>query len=352
MPMGTETTQGPLSGIRVIEFSGIGPIPHCGMMLSDLGAEVVTIDRPGGYGPRNDALERGRAVLTLDLHDAAEAKLAADGAVHADVLIEGYRPGVMERLGLGPEELCALNPRLIYGRLTGWGQDGTLAATVGHDINYLAITGALAALGRPGDPPSPPLNLVGDYGGGSMLLLVGILAALVEREKSGRGQVIDAAIVDGVSSMLAMFASVPIKREESVLGGAAPFYRTYECADGKFVALGAIEDKFWAAFVDRAGIGGDWPRYDASLWPEQSAELEALFRTKAASEWAALFEGSDACVTELVELSDAPAHPQLAARRTYAGGQPAPAPRLSRTPAAIRPRSDNGRAVIARWMDG
>ena len=337
----------------MVEFAGIGPLPHCGMMLADLGAEVVSIERPSGrLQPPNAALDRGRHRLMLDLSEAAGVALARDAASRADIVMEGFRPGVMERLGLGPDELCGQNERLIYARLTGWGQDGPLAHTAGHDINDLAVTGALAALGRPGEPPPPPLNLVGDYGGGSMLLTIGILAALVERDRSGRGQVIDAAIVDGVSSMMALFGSIPVKRQESILGGAAPFYRAYQCGDGRHVALGAIEDKFWAEFTERAGIGGDWRRYEASLWPEQSARLEALFATRTAAEWSALFEGSDACVTELVQLPDAPAHTQLAARETYANGQPAPAPRFSRTPGQLRPGSADGRAVIARWMEG
>jgi alpha-methylacyl-CoA racemase len=351
---------GPLAGIRVLEFAGIGPLPHCAMLLADLGAAVVTIERPGGrIQPPNAALDRGRHRLTLDLGDAESIVLAKAAAKHADVVMEGYRPGVMERFGLGPDALCAENPRLIYARLTGWGQDGPLAASAGHDINYLAVTGALAAFGRPGEPPPPPLNLVGDYGGGSLYCAVGILAALVERERSGTGQVIDAAIIDGVASMLAMFnasPALPVERERSLLGGAAPFYRCYACADGRFIAVGAIEEKFWAALLAPLGLSAAafGPRTDPALWPAQSRQLEALFATRSAAEWDALYAGSDACVTLVATIDEAAGVPQMAERGTlaeYEGvSQPAPAPRLSRTPGAIRAAEDDGRAVIEGWL--
>ena len=355
---------GPLTGIRILEFAGIGPLPHCAMLLADMGAEVVAVERPGGrIQPPNAALDRGRHRLTLDLAKAEDAALARDAALRADVVMEGFRPGVMERLGLGPERLCADNVRLVYARLTGWGQDGPLACTVGHDINYLAVTGALAALGKPGEPPPPPLNLVGDYGGGSLFCALGIVAALFERERSGKGQVVDAAIVDGVASMLAMFnaqgtaRALRTEREANMLGGAAPFYRCYACADGRFVAVGAVEEKFWTALLAPLGISAAafGPRLDPALWPAQSRQLEAIFATRGAAEWGEVFAGSDACVTVLSTIDEAPGGAHLAARGTLAeaGGvpQPAPAPRLSRTPGAIRPAADDGRAVIARWIE-
>ena len=357
--------QGPLSGIRVIEFAGIGPLPHCGMMLADLGAEVVSIERPGGrLQPPNAALDRGRHRLTLDLAEPADAALASDAASKADVVMEGFRPGVMERLGLGPDELCSRNERLIYARLTGWGQDGPLAQTAGHDINYLAVTGALAALGKPGEAPPPPLNLVGDYGGGSMFCLVGILAALVEREKSGKGQVVDAAIVDGVVSMLAMFnaqgspRAISTERNANLLGGAAPFYRCYACADGRYIAVGALEEKFWAALLAPLGISAAafGPRFDPTYWPAQASQLEAIFATRTAAEWGATYAGTDACVTMVATIEEAHATPHLAERGALTDGgavrQPAPAPRLSRTPGTIRAAAEDGRDVIARWVKG
>jgi alpha-methylacyl-CoA racemase len=347
----------PLDGIRILEFAGIGPAPHCAMLLADLGAEIVRIERDGALGPANPVVERGRHTLTLDLSKDGDRGLALSAAGKADVLIEGFRPGVMERLGLGPDILCALNPALIYGRLTGWGQDGPLARTAGHDINYLAVTGALAAMGRPGEPPPPPLNLVGDYGGGSLYLAVGILAALVERQRSGKGQVIDAAIIDGVSSMLALFTGsggqLPVTRERSVLGGAAPFYRCYECADGRYVALGALEEKFWAEFLAGVGVSAAafGPRSDPANWPAQSAQLEAVFKTRTAADWGALYAGRDACLVPVAALEEAVSHPQVVARHTYVDGQVAPAPRLSRTPGEIRDATKDGREVIARWVD-
>lgn len=353
----------PLDGLKVLEFAGLGPAPHCAMLLADMGADVVRIERDGAFGPVNPVIERGRSTLTLDLSDADDHALALKAIDKADVLIESFRPGVMEKWGFGPDVACARNPALIYGRLTGWGQIGPLAQTAGHDITYLAVTGALAALGKPGDPPPPPLNLVGDYGGGSLYLAVGILAALVERQKSGLGQVIDAAIVDGVTSMMSIFSgqepkgSLPYARDRSVLGGAAPFYRCYACADGRYVALGALEEKFWTAFL--AGIGmtpsAFGPRFDPANWPAQTRQLEGVFMSRTAAEWGALYAGTDACLVTLVTLDEAPAHPQLAARQTYVeqGGrmQPAAAPRLSRTPGKIRASDNDGRATIAMWIE-
>ncbi len=353
----------PLDGLRVLEFAGLGPAPHCAMLLADLGADVVRIERDGAFGPANPVIERGRSTLSLDLTNPHDQALALSAVDYADVVIESFRPGVMEKLGLGPDVACARNLRLIYGRLTGWGQEGPLAKSAGHDITYLAVTGALAALGKPGDPPPPPLNLVGDYGGGSLYLAVGILAALVERQQSGRGQVIDAAIVDGVTSMMSIFSgqepkgSLPYARDRSVLGGAAPFYRCYACADGRFVALGAVEEKFWTAFL--AGIGmtptAFGPRFDPANWPAQSRQLEGVFMSRTAAEWGALYAGTDACLTPLVTLDEAPFHPQVSARQSYVEqdgrSQPAPAPRFSRTPGKIRPSNNEGRAAIERWAE-
>ena len=356
---------GPLSGIKVIEFAGIGPLPHCGMMLADLGAEVVSIERPGGrLQPPNAALDRGRHRLTLDLADPVDNALARGAAGKADVIMEGFRPGVMERLGLGPDELRADNERLIYARLTGWGQDGPLSRTAGHDINYLAVTGALAALGKPGEPPPPPLNLVGDYGGGSMFCLVGILAALIERERSGKGQVVDTAIIDGVISMLAMFngqGSSPVlssRREANLLGGAAPFYRCYTCADGRYIAVGALEEKFWTALLAPLGISSAafGPRFDPASWPAQAGQLEAIFSTRTAADWGAVYAGTDACVTVVATIEEAGNTPHLMERGAFtdeAGRrQPTPAPRLSRTPGTIHAATDDGRAVMDRWLKG
>jgi alpha-methylacyl-CoA racemase len=356
-------SEAPLSGIKVIEFAGIGPLPHCGMMLADLGAEVVSVERPGGrLQPPNAALDRGRHRLPLDLTDPADVALAREAAGSADVVTEGFRPGVMEKLGLGPGDLCGGNERLIYARLTGWGQDGPLSRTAGHDINYLAVTGALAALGKPGEPPPPPLNLVGDYGGGSLYCVVGILAALVERTRSGKGQVVDAAIVDGVVSMLAMFnaqGATPVlstRREANLLGGAAPFYRCYACADGRYIAVGALEEKFWSALLAPLGISAAafGPRFDPASWPAQARQLEAMFATRTAADWGAVYAGTDACVTVVATIEEAGDTPHLAERGTLVGQggtrQPTPAPRLSRTPAAIRPAMDDGRAVLYRWI--
>ena len=286
-----------------------------------------------------------------------------DAADKADVLIEGFRPGVMERLGLGPEVLCKRNPKLVYGRMTGWGQSGPLARAAGHDINYIAVTGALAAMGTAGQPAMPPLNLVGDFGGGSMFLAFGIMAALWERQSSGRGQVIDAAIVDGVTSLMTMFAGllpegrISIDREKNLLAGAAPFYRCYRCADGGEIAVGALEPQFYRELIERSGAPADLldRQNNASDWAGRSDRLAELFATRTVAEWCAILEGSDACFAPVLELPDAPDHPHLAARKTYieADGivQAAPAPRFSRTPGAIRPTHSDGREIIARWRD-
>jgi alpha-methylacyl-CoA racemase len=341
---------GPLAGLRVLELAGIGPGPHAAMILADLGADVVRIDRPVPgeapvpNAPALDYLLRGRRSVALDLKAPADRDrmFALVGA--ADVLLEGYRPGVTERLGIGPDECLAANPRLIYARMTGWGQDGPFAHTAGHDLNYISLTGALHAMGRPGERPAPPLNLVGDFGGGSMLVLVGILAALWERARSGQGQVVDAAMVDGVTLLSQMFwAFRPSgawldERGVNLLDGGAPNYDTYECADGRYVAVGALESKFWRAVLTGLGLDPDEipDRNDPANWPDIRKRLTAVFASKSRDEWAAVFTGTDACVTPVLDWSEASAHPHVAARGTIIEldgvEQAAPAPRFSRTP--------------------
>ncbi|MBB6427900.1 CaiB/BaiF CoA-transferase family protein [Sphingopyxis sp. JAI128] len=352
---------GPLAGLRVLEFAGIGPGPHCGMLLADLGAEVVRIDRPGGNGWPNPVVDRGRSTVTIDIRSEEGRAFCYEAADKADVLIEGFRPGVMERLGFGPDILCERNPRLVYGRMTGWGQSGPLAQAAGHDINYIAVTGALAAMGTAGQPAMPPLNLVGDFGGGSMFLAFGIMAALWERQSSGRGQIIDAAIVDGVTSLMTMFAGllpdgrISMARDSNLLAGASPFYRCYRCADGGEIAVGALEPQFYRELIALSGAPSDLldQQNDESGWAGRSDRLADLFATRTVAEWCAMLEGSDACFAPVIELSSAPSHPHLAARETYveADGlvQAASAPRFSRTPGTVRAAQPDGREAIARW---
>jgi alpha-methylacyl-CoA racemase len=367
--------RGPLAGIRVVELAGLGPVPHAGMVLADLGADVLRIDRPGAVpmappGP----VDRGRRAVALDLGHPDGAAAALTLAAAADVLVEGFRPGVMERLGLGPDRLLARNPRLVYARMTGWGQDGPLAGAAGHDLNYLALTGALAAIGPAGGAPLPPLNLVADYGGGSMLVLVGVLAALVERARSGRGQVVDAAMVDGVSSLLALtygLLSAGLWREErgaNLLDGGAPYYRTYRCADGGYVAVAALEDRFWGELVAavRLDLTGIADRTRPADWPLLGERLAAAFATRTRDEWAKAFAGVDACVTPVLTLGEAAAHPQLGGRGAVtadgrrpggsgsaSGLAPGSAPRFSRTPAVPgeppRPVGADTRAALLDW---
>lgn len=350
-------SRGPLTGLRVVEFEGIGPAPHCAMLFADMGAEVVRIARPGGNGWPNPVMDRGRAIHVLDLGTADGRAEAAEIVALADVLIEGFRPGVMERLGLGPDPMLRANPRLIYGRLTGWGQQGPLAKTAGHDITYMAMSGALAAMGKPGEPPVPPLNLVGDFGGGSAYLAFGIVAALWERERSGKGQVVDAAILDGVASMMAMFMGflpaglISLDRDENFLGGAAPYYRCYRCADERDIAVGAIEPHFWRILCDRleapAFVG-----QARSAWAATGEWFERTFASRPADHWVSLFEGSDACVAPVLTLAEAQRHAHHRSRGTFAGDesaiQPAPAPRFSRTPGSIGAAGD-AMDVLSAW---
>jgi len=337
---------GPLVGLRVLEMAGIGPGPFCAMLLSDMGAEVVRVERPGAPPPPfKDVVGRGRRSVSLDLKQPAAIETCLQLMEKADALIEGFRPGVMERLGLGPEAAFGRNPRLVYGRMTGWGQDGPLAERAGHDITYIALSGALAALGPPDRPPPPPLNLVGDYGGGALYLAFGIIAALYERERSGRGQVVDAAVLDGAASMMSVFAGMaasgwPIGQGRNLLAGAAPFYRCYTCADGKAVAVGALEPQFYALLVREAGLDPAQflPQPMPPDWSVASERLEAVFRTLPRDEWVRRLEGLDACVAPVLDLSEAPDHPHNRARATFTEVEgvtvPSPAPRFSRTPGA------------------
>jgi alpha-methylacyl-CoA racemase len=341
---------GPLQGIRVIELSGIGPCPMVGMMLADMGADVICVER---ISPRGDTQTnisfRGKKSIGLNLKTAAGASALLRLVDKADALIEGYRPGVAERLGIGPEVCLKRQPKLIYGRVTGWGQDGPLAQAAGHDINYIAITGALSAIGRRGEKPVPPLNLVGDMGGGGMLLAYGVVCALLEAQRSGRGQIVDAAMVDGTAQLMWMMQSMlaagtwnAVARESNLLDGGAHFYGTYETSDHKFVAIGAIEPQFHSKLVEL--IGADPNRFrdvrNPDRWPELKIELAAIFKRRTRDEWCRILEGSDACFAPVLTLEEAPAHPHNRARGTYVQldsiTQPAPAPRFSRTEPEVR----------------
>jgi alpha-methylacyl-CoA racemase len=330
------------------------------MLLADLGAEVLRIDRPEGNGWANPVVDRGRHVMTVDVRTDSGRDLCLAAAGRADVVIEGMRPGVMERLGLGPETMIERNPRLVYARMTGWGQTGPLAQTAGHDINFIALTGALAAIGPTMGSSVPPLNLVGDFGGGSMFLAFGIMAALWERERSGKGQVIDCAIVDGVASMMTMFAglipsgAISIDRGRSLLGGAAPFYRCFTCADGAEISVGPLEPKFYRELVNRIGAPAELcdGKYETNNWIERSNLLAALFVTKTRSQWCEILEGTEACFAPVLTLMESQQNPHLQARQTYveANGliQAAPAPRFSRTPGKIN-QSGSGEETLQSW---
>lgn len=351
---------GPLTGLKVVEFAGLGPGPLAGQLLADLGADVVVVDRRSAKGDPADVNRRGKRSIALDLKTPEGAAAARAIAAGADVLIEAYRPGVMEKLGLGPTDLPAT---LIYGRMTGWGQEGPLARAAGHDLAYVALTGALHEIGKAGEPPVPPLNLVGDYAGGTMFLLFGVLAALYERQNSGLGQVIDAAMVDGVPALMGLIQWRRAKgdwidgRENNILNGGAPFYRCYETADGEAIAVSPIEPHFFAEFLARAGLPAADARlqYDRRAWPETHKRYEAHFRSKTRAEWMALFEESDACVAPVLSMAEAPDHPHNAARGVFirAGGasQAAPAPRFSRSACAApgRPGAPgaNADAILA-----
>lgn len=360
---------GPLEGLKIIELGGLGPAPFCGMLLADQGAEVLCIERAERNGPpvppAFDYLNRGKRSVVLDLKQPAGVETLLRLCERADALIEGFRPGVMERLGLGPEACLARNPGLVFGRMTGWGQDGPLAGAAGHDLNYIALAGALHAIGPAGGKPVPPLNLVGDFGGGALFLAFGVLAALLEARRSGRGQVVDAAMVDGAALLLALQWSWRAagqwqdRRGANLLDGGAPFYDTYRTADGKYVAIGALEPQFYAELCRRAGLEGAAfaGQYDVARWPEMKHQLAAVIATRSRDAWCALLEGSDACFAPVLAMAEAPGHPHNAARGTFfvADGaiQPGPAPRFSRTPAGPpRPApahgADTARA-LADW---
>jgi alpha-methylacyl-CoA racemase len=339
--------RGPLAGVRVLELAGIGPGPFCAMMLADQGATVLRIDRPGAGAsrPERELLNRGRRSAVLDLKQPRAVDALLRLIDLADVLLEGFRPGVTERMGVGPDVCLRRNPRLVYARMTGWGQQGPLSATVGHDIGYIARTGALHALGRADGPPQFPANLLGDFGGGGMLMAYGICAALVERATSGQGQVVDAAIVDGVASLLAMplmLMAQGLWRDErgvNLLDGGVPWYDVYETADGHWMAVGALEQRFYAALLAGLGLADAPDRGDPQNWPELRALLSARFKDRTREEWVTVFAGSEACVEPVLSLHEAAADPHLAARGTYLTGdgliQPSPAPRFSRTPGQL-----------------
>ena len=357
----TNAVLGPLTGFRVVEFAGIGPGPFACMMLADMGAEVVTLDRPGAKKNTKSAAARGRKVVEIDLKSAASIAQVLDLLQHADALVEGFRPGVMERLGLGPDAVLARNPRLVYGRMTGWGQDGPLAQAAGHDINYISVTGALAAIGT-AERPVPPLNLVGDFGGGALYLVVGVLAALLEAKKSGKGQVVDAAMCDGAASLMSMFYDFAAigrwtgERESNFLDGGAHFYGVYQCGCGNFISIGSIEPQFYALLRQLTGLSDD--AFDAQMereaWPSLRQKLVDVFRTKTRDEWCRIMEGTDVCFAPVLTIAEAPLHPHMAARQTFVKRhgvtQPAPAPRFSRTPSTVRePESAAIDDLVREW---
>jgi len=369
---------GPLEGIRIVEIAGIGPGPFAAMLLSDMGAEVLRVDRAqavmGGdpAQPPLDVLNRGRRSIGVDLKNPDGVETVLKLVERADALVEGFRPGVAERLGVGPDECLARNPQVVYGRMTGWGQDGPLAPAAGHDINYIALAGALDPIGREDEAPVPPLNLVGDFGGGGMFLAFGVVCALLEAQRSGQGQVVDAAMVDGAATLTAMFHGLRAmgfwneKRGTNLLDTGAHFYDVYECADGRYVSIGSIEPQFYAELLDRTGLAGDpglsgpGAQMNRTRWPQLKDRLADVFLTKTRDEWSAIMEGSDVCFAPVLSLAEAPSHPHNRARGTFtevAGVvQPAPAPRFSRTPGAVaRPPSHPGQhtnEALADWGFG
>lgn len=361
--------RGPLHGVRVIEMEGIGPLLHAGMMLADLGADIVRVSRPRRGGRSDDgvsdadaAMLRGRVEVTVDLADPAGAERLRDLVSRADILVEGFRPGTMERRGFGPEQCARVNPRLVYGRMTGWGQSGPLAHTAGHDLNYLAESGALHPIGPRDTPPTPPLNYVANFGGGSMFLVVGLLAALHDRSRTGLGQVVDAAMIDGASSLTSLVRSWrhagrwSDERGTNLLDGSAPFYRAYTCRDGRFVAVGALEDVFYDEFVRGLGLDpADLPdRWDRARWPRLTERFVETIATRDRDEWVEAFRGRDACLSPVLTLDEATATEHARHRRAFTASgavtMPAPAPRLTRSGAVAAPRThDDADAVIGRW---
>lgn len=363
---------GPLSGVRVVEIAGIGPGPFAAMMLADMGADVIRVDRAGAvYGgdpstPPKDVMNRGRRSIAVDLKNPEGVETVLKLVENADALIEGFRPGVTERLGIGPDDCLARNPKLVYGRMTGWGQDGPMAQMAGHDMNYIAIAGALGAIGRPDERPQPPLNLVGDFGGGGMLLAFGIACGIIEARMSGNGQVVDAAMVDGTAILTTFmhgFMAMGLWTDErgvNMLDTGAHYYEVYECSDGKFLSVGAIEPQFYAELLEKTGLAGDADfakQNDRSMWPILKERLAAVIIEKTRDEWAAVFEGSDACVAPILSLGEATTNAHMVQRKAFVENagvvQPAPAPRFSRTAAEIqRPPSHPGQhtdEVLAEW---
>lgn len=362
---------GPLVGYKIIELAGIGPNPFCAMLLADMGAEVIRVDRvvDAGLGipldPKFALLDRGRRSIAVDLKSPEGIELIMSMVEKSDALIEGFRAGVTERLGIGPEDCLKRNPKLVYGRVTGWGQDGPLAKVAGHDINYISLVGAAHAIGREGEPPPPPLNLVGDFGGGGVYLALGVVAALLEAKSSGKGQVVDAAMIDGAASLMTavygMRAAgvVTDKRASNILDGGAHFYDTYETSDGKFISIASIESKFYQLLLDLTGFEDpDHKAHkDKTRWPEYSEKMKAMIKTKSRDEWCDLLEGTDICFAPVLTMAEAPDHPHNAARKTFVQEngvtQPAPAPRFSRTPSQIqKPPSAHGadtEAVLQDW---
>lgn len=366
MNSSTQKPSGPLQGLRVIEFAGLGPAPFACMLLSDMGAEVIRIDRPDSKEPNPlDIVARGRSTVLLDLKQAEAVNQALDLLANADVLIEGFRPGVMEKLGLGPEQVMARNPRLVYGRMTGWGQSGPLASAAGHDINYIALSGALAAFGEKNRAPVPPLNLVGDYGGGSLYLAIGLLAALFEARNSGQGQVVDAAICDGVLSLMSNNLSHTLRglyqpnRGSNMLDGGAPYYTVYATADGKSISLGPIEPKFFALLCERLELPKElWDaQNDKARWTELREAIANAISRRTREEWSQLLEGSDVCFAPVLTLKESAEHPHIRARGGFIqvnGVQhTAPAPRFSRTPSSIQSNTPQGpintSEILSRW---
>lgn len=356
---------GPLQGLRVIEMSAIGPVPLAGMLLADLGAEVVIIDKEDDpWVFPGDVMRRGKRATVVDMKSAEGVAQTKQLIEQADILIEGFRPGVMERLGLGPNEFKDSNPRLIYGRMTGWGQDGPLAQSAGHDINYIALTGALHAIGRGDSPPVPPLNLVGDYGGGTMFLIMGILAALHESKASGKGQIVDAAITEGTANLMALFYTMSgvgawsTQRAVNMLDSAAHFYDCYETADGKYVSLGAIEPQFYALLLEKLELDKEAfaEQHDPRQWPTQKLLLAEKIKSKTRAQWDSLLAGTDVCFAPVLDFAEACEHPHMNARKAYlqrAGKtEPAPAPRFSRTASEAGPvftQAEQASAILADW---
>ena len=366
-----KVAKGPLAGLRIVELGGIGPAPFCCMLLSDLGAEIIRIDRPPGFDggapvdPRFNLLHRGRRSLALDLKKPEAVATVLKLITNANALIEGFRPGVTEKLGLGPDACLAVNPKLVYGRMTGWGQDGPLAQAPGHDVNYISLTGVVHSIGMAGGPPVMPLNLVGDFGGGSLYLALGVVSAILESHRSGRGQVVDAAMVDGSASLMTLIYGLRAanywtdERGTNRLDSGAPYYNVYETSDGLWLSVGCNETRFWQNLLQLLGLREDemGAQHDRSRWNEMREKIAAVFRSRTRDAWCALAEGREVCLSPILSMAEAPRHPHLAARQTFVEVegivQPAPAPRFSRTPGAIqRPPAragEHSQEVLHDW---